>query len=116
MLVLCGAMYVHYKQRHEVVMADSRRTDDPSSNKRFFRSERYIVTNGAWYFATREGEQGPFKTRTGAEVACARFIQEQATLSRVTPLNHRIARTTSTRTRNLIPANRQRLANKRILM
>ena len=37
------------------------RRDDPQSGKRYFRSgDRIFQANGAWYFAAREGDQGPF--------------------------------------------------------
>jgi hypothetical protein len=39
---------------------DDRRSGD-SSTKTFFRTERFIKENDAWYFSTREGTiQGPF--------------------------------------------------------
>ena len=36
--------------------------------QRFFRSEsRFYRENGAWYYATREGNHGPFDSRADAE-------------------------------------------------
>jgi hypothetical protein len=32
--------------------------------------------NGNWYFATREGEQGPFASRTRAEAGLRRHLSE----------------------------------------
>lgn len=32
--------------------------------------------NGAWYFATREGERGPFQSRERAQAELARYVQD----------------------------------------
>jgi hypothetical protein len=55
-----------------------RKTD--KNPKTHFRSERIFSMNGNWYFATREGEQGPFASRTRAEAGLARFLTEQECL------------------------------------
>jgi hypothetical protein len=53
------------------------RHDDPTDNtKRYFRAgERVFLQNGAWYFAAREGDQGPYPTRDRALVEMQRFIR-----------------------------------------
>jgi hypothetical protein len=55
------------------------RLEDPrDSNKRYFRSsDRLITQNGAWYFTTREGEQGPYPSREAAEEALEFFTCEK---------------------------------------
>lgn len=72
------------------------RRDDRKS-KTYFRSERIFCMNGSWYFATREGEQGPFFSRTRAEDALKRFLgdkrelaafQESRTIQRATTGPH----------------------------
>lgn len=53
-----------------------RRRDD-CTGKRYFRSERLFVSNGLWYFATREGvDQGPFRSRALVERAIAAFVAD----------------------------------------
>lgn len=37
--------------------------------------------NGAWYFLTREGDEGPYPTRAAAERETRRFTMEVTTLS-----------------------------------
>lgn len=59
------------------------RIDDPQENsKRYFRSaDRVFMVNGAWYFAAREGDQGPHSNR---EIACremVRYTSEKSELS-----------------------------------
>ncbi len=59
-----------------------RRCDDLDSSRCFFRSdERVIHLNGTWYFASREGEQGPFTSRDEASVEMQRFVVEVQQLS-----------------------------------
>ena len=55
------------------------RLEDPrDTNKRFFRSgDRLINLNGAWYFATREGDHGPFESREAAQAALESFTCEK---------------------------------------
>jgi hypothetical protein len=57
-----------------------RRRDD-RDNKTYFRSERVFATNGQWYFSTREGNCGPFRTADLARGALARFINEKVELA-----------------------------------
>ena len=68
--------------------ADVRRDDQ--NERTYFRSERIIASNGQWFFATREGDQGPFRSRIAAEQALVRFVNEKVELagfqkSRVAP-------------------------------
>jgi len=55
-----------------------RKTD--KNPKTYFRSERIFSMNGSWYFATREGDQGPFASRNRAEAGLTRFLTEQKCL------------------------------------
>lgn len=59
-----------------------RRYDDPDTSRCFFRSdERVIHLNGTWYFASREGERGPFTSRNEASTEMQRFVVEVQQLS-----------------------------------
>lgn len=52
-------------------------------NKCYFRSsERVFLMNGSWYFATREGDQGPFFNEQQARAEIGRFISEKTELAR----------------------------------
>jgi hypothetical protein len=52
------------------------RKDDPEQMSRSFRSpERYVQVNGQWFFAAREGEIGPFRTRAQAEREAVAYIR-----------------------------------------
>jgi hypothetical protein len=53
------------------------RKNDPSGQKkRFFRSDdRFFQANGQWYFAAREGDIGPFRTRDQARREALAFIR-----------------------------------------
>ncbi len=53
---------------------------DDRKERTYFRSERIAVSNGQWFFATREGEEGPFRTRDAAERALARYIHDKVEL------------------------------------
>ena len=55
------------------------RYDDPKSEKVcYFRSDtRVFMQNGAWFFATREGDQGPFVSRERAFEEMARYVRVQ---------------------------------------
>ena len=37
--------------------------------------------NGSWYFATREGEQGPYPSEQQAQMEIVRFIAEKTELA-----------------------------------
>ena len=53
---------------------------DDLSKKTFFRSgERVFQVNGAWWFAVREGEQGPFESRVVAQQAFTQFTLDVRT-------------------------------------
>jgi predicted ATPase len=55
---------------------------DDAEKKNYFRSpERVFRMNGAWYFATREGEQGPFASELEALKEIKRFITEKTELA-----------------------------------
>ena len=57
-----------------------RRRDD-QDNRTYFRSERVFATNGQWYFSTREGDCGPYRTADLARTALARFTNEKVELA-----------------------------------
>jgi hypothetical protein len=58
-----------------------RSSDADSKSRHFFRSqERLFCFNGQWYFATREGDCGPFPTKDIARNEVARYINERAAL------------------------------------
>jgi hypothetical protein len=53
-----------------------RRRGEPPGG-RFYRSDRFVQANGAWYFATRELiDVGPFKTRPDAVKAAEQLIEQ----------------------------------------
>jgi hypothetical protein len=58
-----------------------RRRDD-RTEKTYFRSERVFAMNGQWYFGSREGDHGPFRTPDLARAALTRFISEKVELDR----------------------------------
>lgn len=44
-----------------------------------FRSDRFFLVAGQWYFTTREGEDfGPFGSREDAEKRLARYLDTQS--------------------------------------
>ena len=50
-----------------------RKTD--SDAKTFFRSaDRVFQVDDSWWFGTREGDHGPFKSRKAAQDALAQFV------------------------------------------
>ena len=53
---------------------------DDIEDKTYFRSDRLFCSNGQWFFATREGERGPFVSRDDAQAALARFVGEKRDL------------------------------------
>jgi len=58
------------------------RQGDSDKNRNYFRSEtRAFNLNGSWYFATREGDQGPFPNRDLAEAEALRYANERLSLS-----------------------------------
>ena len=60
------------------------RRGDPSDNGRsYFRSgTRIFNLNEAWYFGTREGDQGPFAHKENALQEVARYGEERRALRR----------------------------------
>lgn len=55
---------------------------DDHERKSYFRSpDRVFKINGAWYFATREGDQGPFTSEAQVHMEIKRFITEQTELA-----------------------------------
>jgi len=55
-----------------------RRKGEPPGG-RYFRSDRFVQANGAWYFSTREQiDVGPFKTRADAVKASEKLIEQLA--------------------------------------
>ena len=53
-----------------------RRKTDCDEKLRFFRmGDRISVVNGDWFVTTREGMEGPFRSREHAESALLRLIQ-----------------------------------------
>ena len=58
-----------------------RQTDPMSTTRSFFRSrQRVFALNGQWFYATREGEHGPFATREDALAEIGRFVEERREL------------------------------------
>jgi hypothetical protein len=53
-----------------------RKNDPISQKKRFFRAnDRFFQANGQWYFAAREGDIGPFRTRVQAHREALAYIK-----------------------------------------
>ena len=48
----------------------------------YFRSERFSLVNGAWYFQTREESLGPFSDRELAEEALQNYLEELSALQK----------------------------------
>lgn len=54
---------------------------DDASDRHYFRADRLFITNGEWYFATREGvDRGPYGSRDEALRALAHFIDEMTAI------------------------------------
>lgn len=58
------------------------RKGDPKDNKKsFFRArDRIFKLSEAWYFGTREGDQGPFRTRDRAIREITQYVAERRDL------------------------------------
>ena len=55
-----------------------RKSDSDKDNVSHFRTtDRVMRMNDQWWFATREGDMGPFATREEAEMAIKTFIASQ---------------------------------------
>ncbi|XOV84259.1 MAG: DUF6316 family protein [bacterium] len=57
------------------------RQDDHEKKCYFRSSDRVFHMNGAWFFATREGDQGPFPSEACAQDEIDRFITEKTELA-----------------------------------
>ncbi len=58
-----------------------RKEDTKDSKKSFFRArDRMFKLSEAWYFGTREGDQGPFRTRDRAVREISRYVAERQDL------------------------------------
>ncbi|XOV84616.1 MAG: DUF6316 family protein [bacterium] len=52
------------------------RESDDNEKIRYFRTgNRFFYQNGSWWFSTREGEEGPFRSREQAEAGMARYVE-----------------------------------------
>ena len=55
-------------------MSERRRTDKEARS--WFRSRRFFIDNGKWYFKTREGTtEGPFGELKDAEIRLKEYIK-----------------------------------------
>jgi hypothetical protein len=60
-------------------MDEKRAGEDPK--KRHFRADRFSVSNGKYYYSTREGTlEGPFDSREEAERELAMFLRRHSGL------------------------------------
>ena len=57
------------------------RQDDHEKKCHFRSSDRVFHMNGCWYFATREGDQGPFQSEVNAKAEIKRFLTEKTELA-----------------------------------
>lgn len=61
--------------------SDMRSTDADQSRHYFRSQERLFCFNGQWYFATREGDCGPFASKDIAKSEVVRFLHEREALN-----------------------------------
>lgn len=55
---------------------EKRKNDPSSAKKRFFRAgDRFFQVNGQWFFAAREGDIGPFRSREQAKREAEAYIK-----------------------------------------
>ncbi len=60
------------------------RFDDDNKGKRFFRSsERICRVNDHWYFASREGDQGPFGSESEVRLNLQRYTDAMFELAKM---------------------------------
>ena len=52
-----------------------RDSDDNEKIRHFRTGNRFFNQNGSWWFSTREGEEGPFRSREHAEAGMARYVE-----------------------------------------
>jgi len=58
------------------------RCGDTDPNKVYYRSDsRTFLMNGQWFFASREGDQGPFLSRSDADVELERHVEASQALT-----------------------------------
>ena len=58
-----------------------RKEDPKDSKKSFFRArDRIFKLSETWYFGTREGDRGPFRTRDRAIKEIAQYVAERRDL------------------------------------
>ncbi|MEM9620044.1 MAG: DUF6316 family protein [Pseudomonadota bacterium] len=61
--------------------SDKRASDTEKDQVRYFRTaDRFARVDDQYWFATREGDEGPFATRELAEKALAAYIDSQQLL------------------------------------
>jgi len=53
---------------------------EDQDDRTYFRSERFSLVNGAWYFQTREQSLGPFTNRELCEEALQNYLIELSAL------------------------------------
>ena len=64
------------------MMEQQRRTD--SEPTRHFRSDRFFIVSGSWYFTTRESEDfGPFDNREEADTKLTQYLDTQSIMKRL---------------------------------
>jgi hypothetical protein len=57
---------------------------DDASTKQHFRSDRFFVVSGQYYFTTREGEDfGPFENRDEAANKLSDYLETQTVMKRL---------------------------------
>lgn len=60
------------------------RFDDIDPGKRYFRSsERVCRVNDRWYFASREGDQGPYASESEVELNLQRYVRAMGDLAQM---------------------------------
>ena len=92
-----------------------RRTDAKNSKKRYFRAgDRIVNENSAWYFSAREGELGPFQTRSDAEREVQRFLFERQQLSNFQGSRQQPTKETSTPALKQVPKPAPKAVAKRV--
>lgn len=63
---------------------DSTSFREGESPKSVFRTDRFCMINGGWYFVTREQTQeGPFNTKGAAQLAVQEYISRKKPQSSV---------------------------------
>ena len=87
-----------------------RRTDPECTTRSYFRSQdRLFVMNGQWFYTTREGEVGPFRSRETALKEVQRYVQERRDLDRFQRAREMKTRVNPALTLAIVPKERQEL-------